>query len=186
VDLAESPSSDTKFRQVFDAHLSAVQRYCVRRLRPADANDAVAEVFLVAWRRIGQIPDGDEALPWLLGVSKNVIRNLERSGRRVSRLKAKVEQEPLPANPGPEAQVVRHVEYAEVAAALESLSAADREVIRLRAWEELTAPQMAVVLGCSVSAAEKRMTRASQRLTKAVARRKVSVRPRAIKEGGDA
>jgi len=183
--LAESPSSDAKFRQVFDAHLSAVQRYCVRRLRPADANDAVAEVFLVAWRRIGEIPADNEALPWLLGVARNVIRNLERSRRRVTRLKARVEQEPVPTNPGPEAQVVRRVEYAEVAAALESLNPADREVIRLRAWEELTAPQIAVVLGCSVAAAEKRMTRASQRLTKAVERRKSKVRPRAMRKGGD-
>lgn len=184
--MAESPSSDTKFRKVFDAHLPSVQRYCARRLRPADANDAVAEVFLVAWRRIGQLPEGDEALPWLLGVARNVIRNLERSGRRASRLKARVEQEPTPANPGTEAQVIRRVEYDEVAAALESLNPADREVIRLRAWEELTAPQIAVVLGCSVAAAEKRVTRASQRLTKAVERRKVRVRPRAIREGGDA
>lgn len=184
--MAESPSSDTKFRKVFDAHLSEVQRYCVRRLRPVDANDAVAEVFLVAWRRIDQIPDGDEALPWLLGVARNVIRNVERTGRRVSRLKAKVEQEPLPSNPGPEVQVVRHVEYAEVAAALESLNEGDREVIRLRAWEELTAPQIAVVLGCSVAAAEKRVTRATQRLTKAVERRTFKVRPRAMRKGGDA
>lgn len=184
--MAESPGSDTKFRQVFDAHLSSVQRYCARRLRPADANDAVAEVFLVAWRRIHRMPEGDEALPWLLGVARNVIRNLERSGRRSLRLKARVEQEPTPANPGPEAQVIRHVEYAEVAAALSSLNQADQEVIRLRAWEELTAPQIAVVLGCSVAAAEKRVTRASQRLTRAVERRKVKVRPRAIREGGDA
>jgi len=184
--VAESPGSDTKFRQVFDAHLSSVQRYCARRLRPADANDAVAEVFLVAWRRIHRMPEGDEALPWLLGVARNVIRNLERSGRRSLRLKARVEQEPTPANPGPEAQVIRHVEYAEVAAALSSLNQADQEVIRLRAWEELTAPQIAVVLGCSVAAAEKRVTRASQRLTRAVERRKVKVRPRAIREGGDA
>jgi RNA polymerase sigma-70 factor (ECF subfamily) len=103
----------------------------------------------------------------------------------VTRLKARVEQEPVPTNPGPEAQVVRRVEYAEVAAALESLNPADREVIRLRAWEELTAPQIAVVLGCSVAAAEKRMTRASQRLTKAVERRKSKVRPRAMRKGGD-
>ena len=184
--MAESPSSDTKFREVFDAHLTSVQRYCARRLRPADANDAVAEVFLVAWRRIRQMPEGDESLPWLLGVARNVIRNLERSGRRSSRLKARVEQEPTPANPGPEAQVIRHIEYAEVAAALNSLNPADQEVIRLRAWEELTAPQIAVVLGCSLAAAEKRVTRASQRLAKAVERRKVKVRPRAIREGGDA
>lgn len=184
--MAKSPSSDASFRRVFDAHYSSVQRYCVRRLRPADADDAVAEVFLVVWRRINQMPEGDEALPWLFGVARNVIRNLERSGRRVSRLKARVEQEPTTANPGPEAQVIRHVEYAEIAAALASLNPADQEVIRLRAWEELTAPQIAVVLGCSVAAAEKRVTRASQRLTKAVERRKVKVRPRVIREGGDA
>lgn len=182
--MAQSPSSDAKFRRIFDAHLPVVQRYCVRRLKPADANDAVSEVFLVAWRRLDDIPGGEETVPWLLGVARNVVRNIERSGRRTLRLAERARVAAEFVDSGPEVHVVRHSQYDEVDAALRSLSADDREVIRLRAWEELTAPQIAVVLDISVAAAEKRMVRAMNRLAAAVAKGKsVPVR---VREGGDA
>jgi RNA polymerase sigma-70 factor (ECF subfamily) len=183
--VAPSPSNDAKFRRIFDAHISIVHRYCLRRLCVADANDAVSEVFLVAWRRIEQIPGGEETLPWLLGVTRNVVRNAERSARRSERLTARVGDEPMPHDPGPEVQIVRSSEYAEVAAALAGLKPKDREVIRLRVWEELTAPQIALVLGCSVAAAEKRITRAAARLSAAVEGRRSMARPRLIGKGGD-
>lgn len=184
VEVTRSPSSEVRFRRVFDAYLPAVQRFCVRRLSPADANDAVAEVFLVAWRRLGDIPAGDEARPWLLGVARNVVRNIERSGRRSLRLVAKAQYADETTAVGPEVTVVRHSEYDEVDAALRSLSPDDREVIRLRAWEELTVPEIATVLDVSVAAAEKRVARAMNRLAVAVSKGKsVPVRS---ERGGDA
>lgn len=178
-----SPSRDAKFRGIFDAHLPMVQRYCVRRLQTADANEAISEVFLVVWRRIDEIPGGDETLPWVLVVARNVVRNLQRTSRRSIRLLEKIGREPVVPDPGPEAQVVRATEYEAVAAALETLSTADQEVIRLRAWEELSAAQIAAVLGCSLPAAEKRVARASTRLSRAVERQQ-SVRSRAIRKRG--
>lgn len=182
--MAPSPADDAKFRRIFDTHVPIVHRYCLRRLSVDDANDAVSEIFLVAWRRIEEIPGGEETLPWLLGVARNVVRNVSRSVRRSERLTARAGDEPMTNDPGPEVQVVRSSEYAEVAAALGTLSPRDREVIRLRAWEELTAPQIAMVLGCSVAAAEKRIARSSARLTAAVERRRLVARPRAIRKGG--
>ena len=49
---------------------------------PEDAADVVAETFLVAWRRLGEVPNGAEARLWLHGVARRVIANLDRSGRR--------------------------------------------------------------------------------------------------------
>lgn len=182
--MAQSPSSETRFRQVFDANLPAVQRFCVRRLSVADANDAVSEVFLIAWRRLADIPDGEEARPWLLGVARNVVRNVERTGRRSLRLVAKAQHASETSEAAPEVHVVRHSEYDEVDAALQSLSANDREVIRLRAWEELSAPEIAAVLDISIAAAEKRLARAMSRLATAVSKGKsVPVR---LDRGGDA
>ena len=183
--MAQSPSSDAKFRRIFDAHVPIVHRYCLRRLSVADANDAVSEVFLVAWRRIEEVPGGDETLLWLLGVARNAVRNVTRSVRRSERVAARVADEPAVDDPGPEVQVVRSSEYAEVAEALASLKSQDREVIRLRVWEELTAPQIAVVMDCSLSAAEKRITRASARLTAALKRRRLVAVPRVIRKGGN-
>lgn len=179
-----SPANNAKFRRIFDTHGPVVHRYCLRRLSIADANDAVAEVFLVAWRRIDDIPGGEETLPWLLGVARNATRNHRRSVRRFERLTARIGDEPIASEPGPEARVVRSSEYEEVALALATLRPLDQEVIRLRAWEELTAPQIAMVLGCSVAAAEKRIGRASARLAAAVKRGRLVGSPRAIRKGG--
>ena len=175
---------DAKFRGVFDAHFVEVQRYCMRRLRTADANDATSEVFLVAWRRIDAVPAGDEALPWLIGVARNVVRNAVRSNNRSVRLASKVSNDIVEEQKGPETQVVMSSQFEEVQAVLDGLREDDREVIRLRMWEEMTAPQIATVLGCSTSAAEKRITRAWSRLTKAVERNQ-TVRPRELEKGGD-
>ena len=182
--MARSPSNDAKFRGIFDAHYVEVQRYCVRRLNAADANDATSEVFLVAWRRIETVPEGEEALPWLIGVARNVVRNIVRSNIRSVRLASKASDHPTEEHPGPESQVVMGAEFEEARRALALLSESDREVIRLRTWEELTAPQIATVFGCSTSAAEKRITRAWSRLSKAVERNR-TVRPREMEKGGD-
>ena len=166
--MEESPSNNQRFQHMYGQHFDAVQSYCLRRLPVADANDAVAEVFLVAWRKIESMPADEEALPWLYAVARNAVRNASRSSRRSARLVAKlgsVRETPVAT---PETQVVRHSESQRILTALDSLRASDREVLRLRAWEGLTAPQIADVLGLSLSAAEKRLARAMHRLQGAV------------------
>jgi DNA-directed RNA polymerase specialized sigma24 family protein len=44
--------------------------------------DAVAEVFLTAWRRLDAVPEGDAARVWLYATARRVIANQRRSGRR--------------------------------------------------------------------------------------------------------
>ena len=153
---------------MYDTTFEAVRRFCLRRLTVSDANDAVAEVYLVAWRRADVIPPGEETLPWLYGVAHNVVRRIQRSNHRRFRLTARTMREPVETHPDPEVELIRHAEYQELAAAIKRLSSGDQEVIRLRAWEELPAPAIATVLDCSVSAAEKRITRAFHRLEKLI------------------
>jgi RNA polymerase sigma-70 factor (ECF subfamily) len=154
------------FRAVYDVTFEAVRRFCMRRLPVSDVNDAVSEVYLIAWRRVDRLPEGTDALPWLYGVARNVVRHVERANRRRFRLNAKAMREPVGSAPDPEVVLVRRAEEEQLATAIARLSVNDQEVIRLRSWEDLTAPAMAEVLGCSVSAAEKRITRAFQRLEK--------------------
>ena len=72
--MTQAPSQSDRFRSVYAAHHGAVRDYCFRRLPVADANDASAEVFLVVWRRIDDVPSGDDAaLPWLYGIARNVV-----------------------------------------------------------------------------------------------------------------
>jgi DNA-directed RNA polymerase specialized sigma24 family protein len=75
----QSGREDT-FNALYDADYAAVWAYAWRR-DPGSADDVVAETFLVAWRRLEDIPTRKE-LPWLLGVARNAMANIRRGERR--------------------------------------------------------------------------------------------------------
>ena len=165
--MAMPLATETEFRRLFDEHFVEVRSYCLRRLPVADANDAVSEVFFVAWRRRDVAPA--DVRPWLFAIARNVVRNTSRSFVRASRLIERVRVEPVRPPLGPEVQVVRNAEDEALLVAVQSLPDKYAEVLRLWAWEWLTAPQIAAVVGCSVSAAEKRLTRALTRMRETLA-----------------
>lgn len=180
-------SSDAKVRRAFDEHFHAVLRYCLRRLPPEDANDAAAQTFAVAWRKVDNMPEGDGTLPWLYRIASYEVRTVRRSGRRLASLRSKMNGVRPESSPTPDAIVVRRAEHDAVVDALWSLSEGDREVILLHTYEDLPTVQVAVVLGCSHEAAKKRLSRALQRLRKAagLAEPAAISNSRAIQEGGD-
>jgi RNA polymerase sigma-70 factor (ECF subfamily) len=152
---------------LYRAHARMVLAFAVRRTaQPADAADVLAEVFLVAWRRIDDVPSGDEALLWLYGVAHRVLANGRRAARRRRRLGARL------ATALDTHVVVDPVEdlgaVAEVRAAMASLSPEDRDVLQLAGWEGLTAPQIGAVLGLSPVAVRSRVHRARARLRAAL------------------
>lgn len=147
---------------LFRAHAGAVLTFARRRVPPADAEDVVAEVFLVAWRRREEVPA--DALPWLFGVARRVIANRRRGearrGALVSRL---TEGGALPAGAYASEQV-----DAGALRALESLSDRDREILLLVAWEGLGRAAIASVLGVSRGAVAVRLLRAKRRFAAAL------------------
>ena len=151
-------SPEARFHALFARHYPAVYGYAARRVGRDEAGDAAAEVFTVAWRRIGRVPAEPEALPWLYAVSRKVVANQERSVRRRLRLEAKAAVSPSAAVPAPGPAAL------DVEAALRRLGTADRELLRLAAWEELQPAEIAAVLGCTANAAAVRLHRARQRL----------------------
>src|SRR2546423_7741391 len=64
---------EERFNRLYEEHFEAVRRYVWRR-EPSIADDVVAETFLVAWRRLDDLPVS--ARPWLIGVARNVRPNL--------------------------------------------------------------------------------------------------------------
>ncbi len=170
---------------LYERHYDEVFAYCTRRVGRAEADEAAADVFVVAWRRLDEI-DWDTVRPWLFGVARGVLANRWRSARRRKSLLGRLSNlAPIPREL-PDEQVVRRAEDDEVLKAVRSLKASDREVLMLAAWEELTASEIARALGVSVSAAEQRLHRAKRRLAK-VLRSPVTqpnVSPRAAGEGG--
>lgn len=143
---------------LFVAHASAVYRYARSRLPAAEAEDVVAEVFAVAWRK-GELADNPRA--WLLGVARRVMANQVRAQQRRNALVERVRAHPVPAGQ----DGVRLVgELDELRRALALLRPADREVIALLAAAELSTPEVAQVLGCTTATAATRVHRARRRL----------------------
>lgn len=178
-------NNDERMNALFAAHFEAVRAYCLRRLPVGDANDAVAEVFMTVWRKIEEVPPEPATRPWLYGIARNKVAHARRGFSRRARLGQRVAALAPAVTDGPETLVLAHAEQDSMIEALDGLRPADREVLMLRAWEELTAPEIASALGISVAAAEKRITRATSRLAAAVkGGSQTRLRPHASEEGG--
>lgn len=157
--------TDDQRRRRFDALFAAygpdIVAYCGWRADPAsDAQDAVAEVFLTAWRRLDELPEGDAARVWLYATARRVLANQRRATRRREALRERLAREPAPAATTPPAPAG---EEALVRAALMQLGQRDREVLLLAEWEELGPAQIAEVLGCLTVTARGRLHRARRR-----------------------
>ena len=176
-------SGETEFRMLYDRHYDAIHSYFVRRSGTSSAQDLTAEVFLVAWRRIEDVPRGEETLLWLYGVAANVAAHQRRSIARGARLETRLRSVPTNGIDEPEPQVVRRAEYDQVLAATARLRPADQEILRLAAWEELPHDQISRLLGCSVSAVDQRIHRAKKRLAREFARVHTPGHPQ-TEEGG--
>jgi RNA polymerase sigma-70 factor (ECF subfamily) len=155
------------FERLFRAHYAQILAFALRRLGDrALAEEAAAETFAVLWRRRADAPD--PALPWLYGVATRVIANQRRSQRRRADLQQRLEREP--ASGAPEADPAARLQgRAELLAAFARLSEAEREVLRLVAWEDLTPREAAAALGCSYGAFRVRFHRAKRKLAKHLA-----------------
>jgi RNA polymerase sigma-70 factor (ECF subfamily) len=159
-----SSGVDRAFEELFAVHYWAIRDFVLRRAPAAAVEDVVAETFLVAWRRFGEI--GDDPRPWLLGVARRVLANQLRADRRRAALAIRLEGVSSPASGAwePPAQM-----DSELASALARLSAHDREVLLLVAWDGLDSPCAAKVLGCSPTAFRVRLHRARRRIAKDLA-----------------
>ena len=150
-------SPEELFTTLFESTHQALLAYAVRRVAdPADAADVVAETYLVAWRRLEDVPSGEEARPWLFGVARRVLANLYRGDRRrtalAERLRESLSEIASPTDLGP------------VEIAMAALRPDDQELLRLVAWEELARDEIALVLGIPRATVRVRLHRARQRL----------------------
>jgi len=146
-----------RFERIYRSNYEAILGYARRRTEPDEAADVLAETFLVAWRRLEAVPEGDETRPWLYGTARRVVANHERARRRRGRLDARLRE-------APGAAAAPAGDRAALAAAFLRLTEQEREVLSLVGWEGLDAKQIGAVLGCSANAARIRLHRARRRL----------------------
>jgi RNA polymerase sigma-70 factor (ECF subfamily) len=167
--MVDSQDRQRAFRRLYEATYPRIAAYTRRRLSPDQADDVLAEVFLVAWRRFEDVPQGDEAVLWLYGVARRVVSEDRRSGRRRGRLVAKLSALGSP-DEGHQADTEQLEEQLAVRSALAMLREPDRELLRLSQWEDLNHDELARVFNCSTNAIAIRLHRAHQRFSQALRR----------------
>jgi len=161
--MTPSGSTDAvrRFTTLYREHHSHVRDFAYRRVGADLAEDVVADTFLVAWRRINDVPEA--AAPWLYRVALYEIANLRRRQAKAVRLRSAL-RECAPgtgvAQSSDDATDLVHA----VARAFDTLTPREQEILRLAAWEHLSATEGAAVLGCSVSAYRMRLYRARSNL----------------------
>ena len=163
-----SDRSPDRLDALWRDHAPAVVRYARRRVMPSEVDEVVAETFVVAWRRIDDVPD--YPLPWLLGVARGVSANLRRAARRRDALHERVTAASETAR-APDRGIGDDELSEALGAGLARLDEKDRELLMLVAWDGLSQSEAAVAMGCSRGALAVRLHRARRRLRAEVAHR---------------
>lgn len=168
-----------RLEALFAEHFGDVLAYAVRRCSSRqDAEDVAAETFLVAWRRLREVPEGSEARLWLFGTACLVCFNQRRGQSRQRGLAARIrggrQSRPLaPVDAG-------IAERQRIHQAFEALSATDREILQLHAWEQLTTSEIAIALEIATTTVRKRLQRARERLSTLLDEQSDDNTPRAV------
>ncbi|WP_371780668.1 RNA polymerase sigma factor [Streptosporangium subroseum] len=156
--------NEKEFAALYDAFHPRVFAYAVSRCGRQLAEEVVSETFVVAWRRRDDIP-AKAMLPWLLGVARNVTRELYKDGVRRAALDGALQVWATEFDPDVADEVA---ERSDVLRALATLSDDAKEVLILVSWHGLTSAEAARVIGCSTPAFFVRLHRARRRLEAAM------------------
>jgi RNA polymerase sigma factor (sigma-70 family) len=157
------------FVEVVRRHEVAVHGFLARRASAQVAADLLGEVWVRAFAgRAGYDPAYPDARPWLFGIARNVLRSHWRS-RRDAPAAADRAEDPWDA-------VIDRLDSAGRApalmAAITALPPAERDVLLLVAWEQLTPAQAALALGIPAGTARSRLHRARAALRLVLAEEK--------------
>jgi len=153
-----------RFELIYREHFRAVLRFAAVRIDPERAKDVAAETFLVAWRRLDDVPA--EPRPWLLGVARRMIAGQFRSEARRQALASRLQAAHGEDAAGDPAAAL--ADRDDALAAFATLRDSDREVLRLVTWDGLSAAQAADVLDITQLAFIVRLHRARRRLERAL------------------
>jgi RNA polymerase sigma factor (sigma-70 family) len=153
--------NDAALEELLDDNGPDLYAYLARRCGgPADAEDALSEVFLTAWRRRDQLPPSThEARLWLFGVAANTIRNQQRAYRRRHALVRRLMTDPTWH------QTHTNTDGSDdVRDAIDALPMELAELVRLRHWEGFTLAEAATIMSIPAPTARTRYHAARRRL----------------------
>jgi RNA polymerase sigma factor (sigma-70 family) len=175
--IERSATCPEEFALIFDRHAVSIHGYLRRRIGSPDADDLLAETFLIAFERRGRYDLAvADARPWLFGIATNLLRRFARSEVRAYRALARtgVDRVGLAMEDQVAERLDADAARRALAAALARLSRGDRDAILLYAWAELSYEQIAHALGIPIGTVRSRLHRARRQLRAVLDNRKVS------------
>ena len=157
--LEHESSNKVHFERLYTSNRDGILAYLMCRVAsPSDAADLLADTFLIAWRKIEDVPEGNGGRLWLYGVARRVLANHRRHEKVEGNL-AKTLRNNLGLKIA-EGKSKRDVPFDDVIEqALRRLSHSDREVIELSAWDQLTPTEIAQITGAKVGNVRVRLLR---------------------------
>jgi RNA polymerase sigma factor (sigma-70 family) len=164
--MEQQGTSEERFRALHRDTFADLLRFVERRVPADEAEDIVSTVFLTAWRRLGELPE--DARPWLFAVARKTMANQTRGWLRRRALDVRLESRPAETSghgAGHEGGTAARIDLER---AWRTLSAADREVLALIAFDGLTSEQAATVLNVRRTTFAMRLARARKRLQDAL------------------
>ncbi|GAA4591737.1 sigma-70 family RNA polymerase sigma factor [Planotetraspora phitsanulokensis] len=157
---------EVRFTRLYETYYRNVFGYLVLQVAPHAAEDATNEVFTTAWRKIDEVPE--RALPWLLGVARNLVRQSYGAAGQARRLANRLADLTTDADRHSWDAADHVVARDHALAALRTLSSKEAEAVTLTAWHGLEPADAARVAGCSRAAFLVRLHRGRRRLAMAL------------------
>ena len=149
------------FEELVLRHQAAMYRLALRMLgREADAQDAVQDAFVKAWRSLPRFRGQSRFSTWLHRITTNVCLDVIATRRPTAEL---VEE---PAAPGSDVALVveGRERFAAITAAIVALPGDQRAALVLRDVQGLSYEEVATVLDLPLSTAKTRVHRARRRV----------------------
>lgn len=159
--LREAATGDEiAFRGLIDPHLEPGFRLAVAMLQnPDEAEDAIQEAVLAAWRAIGRLRPESNVRAWFMTIVANRCRSMRRR-----RWWGVIRQADPPERPDCTDPIDGIPDLIDLRRRLRALDADDRAILVLRYYEDLSLGEVASTLGISTTAARSRIHRALKRL----------------------
>jgi len=164
---------EAELGSLFERHSRRILGYCMRRLRsPEDAEDAVQQTFLNAYRGLRKGTTPRSELAWLFKIAENVCRERRRAAWRRGRLEVVQDPEVMSTLSSPEHEPTTELEG--LADALARLAPNQQRAILLREWQGLSYREIALELGVTEAAVETLLFRARRSLAQRLDRSRVA------------
>ena len=169
--IRQSVRQPEQFAVLYDRYATVLHRYAGRRVGDQVADDLVAATFLAAFRgRQRYDLARASALPWLFGIlTKEIARRQRTEKARFRALERAWSDRPADGLADQvAADVSAQAAGGRLAAALARLSPAERGVLLLIAWGDLSYDEAAQALGIPVGTVRSRLNRARRKVREAL------------------